>query len=69
MTSSEALPLDGLRVVDLADLKGELAGRVLADLGAEVLRVEPSQVEVLGEEGLHSLPRGGGFKEALGMVV
>lgn len=34
-------PLDGLRVVDLADEKGELAGRLLADLGADVVRVEP----------------------------
>ncbi len=35
------LPLSGLRVVDLADEKGELAGRLLADLGADVIRVEP----------------------------
>ena len=34
-------PLAGVRVVDLADEKGELCGRLLADLGAEVLRVEP----------------------------
>jgi crotonobetainyl-CoA:carnitine CoA-transferase CaiB-like acyl-CoA transferase len=33
--------LEGLRVVDLADEKGELAGRLLADLGADVVRVEP----------------------------
>ncbi|MEZ4356518.1 MAG: CoA transferase [Myxococcota bacterium] len=37
------LPLEGIRVLDLADEKGELAGRVLADLGAEVLRLEPPQ--------------------------
>ena len=35
------LPLVGLRVVDLADEKGELCGRLLADLGADVLRLEP----------------------------
>lgn len=35
------LPLTGLRVVDMADEKGELAGRLLADLGADVIRVEP----------------------------
>src|SRR5262245_12845979 len=34
-------PLAGLSVVDLADEKGELCGRLLADLGADVLRVEP----------------------------
>jgi crotonobetainyl-CoA:carnitine CoA-transferase CaiB-like acyl-CoA transferase len=34
--------LAGLRVLDLADEKGELCGRLLADLGAEVIRVEPS---------------------------
>lgn len=34
-------PLSGFRVLDLADEKGELAGRILADLGAEVVRVEP----------------------------
>jgi crotonobetainyl-CoA:carnitine CoA-transferase CaiB-like acyl-CoA transferase len=35
--------LTGYRVVDLADEKGELAGRILADFGAEVVRVEPPQ--------------------------
>ena len=34
-------PLLGLRIVDLADEKGELCGRLLSDLGAEVLRIEP----------------------------
>ena len=34
-------PLSGFRVVDLADEKGELCGRMLGDLGADVLRVEP----------------------------
>jgi crotonobetainyl-CoA:carnitine CoA-transferase CaiB-like acyl-CoA transferase len=38
---SNELPLEGTRVVDLADEKGELAGRLLADCGAEVIRVEP----------------------------
>ncbi len=31
----------GLRVVDLTDESGHLAGRILADLGAEVLKIEP----------------------------
>jgi crotonobetainyl-CoA:carnitine CoA-transferase CaiB-like acyl-CoA transferase len=34
-------PLGHLRVLDLTDLRGALAGRILADLGAEVLKVEP----------------------------
>ncbi len=36
-------PLHGIRVVDLTIERGELAGRLLADLGAEVLRVEPPE--------------------------
>ena len=35
------LPLEGLRVVDLTEDVGELCGRLLSDLGAEVVRVEP----------------------------
>ena len=38
-TSQAALA--GLRVVDMADEKGEMCGRYLADLGADVIRVEP----------------------------
>jgi len=34
-------PLDHLRVIDLTDLRGALAGRLLADLGADVVKVEP----------------------------
>ncbi len=34
-------PLAGLRVVDQADDRGALCGRLLADLGADVVRVEP----------------------------
>lgn len=46
-------PLAGLRVVDLADEKGELCGRVLADYGAEVIRVEPPTGAV--SRGLHPI--------------
>ncbi|MEV5651917.1 CoA transferase [Nocardia sp. NPDC052254] len=35
-----SLPLDGVRVLDLTDGLGESCGRYLADLGAEVVRVE-----------------------------
>ncbi|HYK66062.1 MAG TPA: CoA transferase [Patescibacteria group bacterium] len=41
MDSSEERPLNGIRVVDQAEDRGELCGRLLADLGAEVIRVEP----------------------------
>ena len=36
-----ALPLRGVRVLDLTDGLAESAGRFLADLGADVVRVEP----------------------------
>lgn len=32
--------LDGLRVVDLTDMRGALCARILADLGAEVIRIQ-----------------------------
>jgi crotonobetainyl-CoA:carnitine CoA-transferase CaiB-like acyl-CoA transferase len=35
-------PLSFLRVVDLCDLRGAMCGRMLADLGADVVLVEPS---------------------------
>jgi crotonobetainyl-CoA:carnitine CoA-transferase CaiB-like acyl-CoA transferase len=35
--------LDGYTALDLTDLKGQLCGRLLADLGMEVIKVEPPQ--------------------------
>lgn len=40
-TPSPAGALDGVRVIDLGDELAAYAGRLLADLGAEVIRVEP----------------------------
>ena len=39
--TNSGMPLADLRVVDMADEKGETCGRFLADLGADVIRVEP----------------------------
>src|SRR5580692_9961295 len=36
-------PLDGVRVLDLADKSCVYATKMLADLGAEVVRIEPPQ--------------------------
>ena len=36
-------PLEGLRVVDTTNNRGELCGRLLSDLGADVVLVEPPQ--------------------------
>lgn len=38
--AAEELPLHGVRMLDLTDGKGELSTRMLADLGADVVRVE-----------------------------
>ena len=31
------------RVLDLSDVRGQLGGMILADLGADVVRVEPTR--------------------------
>jgi crotonobetainyl-CoA:carnitine CoA-transferase CaiB-like acyl-CoA transferase len=41
--SSAALPLNGVRILDVAAGRLQTVGRMLADLGAEVLRVEPAE--------------------------
>ncbi|MEQ8717777.1 MAG: CoA transferase [Acidimicrobiales bacterium] len=48
--------LDGYRVLDLSDATGLLAGRILADLGADVVQAEP----VGGSSARSSPPQGGG---------
>src|SRR5262245_13283824 len=49
-------PLAHLRVVDLTDIRGALAGRLLGDLGADVVKVEPPH----GDPGRLRAPFAGG---------
>ncbi len=53
-------PLAHLRVVELTDLRGAFAGRLLADLGADVVKVEPSA----GDPGRLRPPFAGGSPSA-----
>lgn len=39
--AADLLPLRGIRVLELADRRGEFCGRLLAGLGAEVIKIEP----------------------------
>lgn len=43
--------LNGLRVLDLTEESGQLAGRILADLGADVLKIEPPGGDPLRRKG------------------
>lgn len=54
---SEHGPLAGYRALDLTDERGALAGRLLADLGIDVIKVEPPG----GEDGRRRLPWAGDF--------
>ncbi|WP_024814565.1 CaiB/BaiF CoA-transferase family protein [Acidovorax sp. JHL-3] len=57
-TTSRPLPLAGLRVVEFTHMvMGPTCGMVLADLGAEVIKVEP----VEGDRTRHLLGAGAGF--------
>lgn len=46
--------LSAYRILDLCDERGALAGRILADLGAEVIRVEPREGDPLRARGPRS---------------
>ena len=58
MTQPKTLPLAGLRVVEFTHMvMGPTCGMVLADLGAEVIKVEPLE----GDRTRHLLGAGAGF--------
>src|SRR3954452_22624902 len=44
MSDAEPLsgPLAGLRILELADESGQFCGKLLGDLGADVLKIEPT---------------------------
>jgi crotonobetainyl-CoA:carnitine CoA-transferase CaiB-like acyl-CoA transferase len=56
---TSALPLGGIRVVDLSGPLGSYCGRLLADAGADVLKVEPPE----GDELRRRPPFAGGCAE------
>ena len=43
MSDTQSLPgpLAGLRALELADEKGQFCGKLLGDLGADVIKIEP----------------------------
>ena len=61
----DTAPLAHVRVVDLTDLRGALAGRLLADLGADVLKVEPPA----GDPDRRRPPRAGGGTDPDGSLA
>ena len=58
MNTTTSLPLEGLRVVEFTHMvMGPTCGMILADLGAEVIKVEPIE----GDRTRHLLGSGAGF--------
>ena len=51
MTTPASGPLSGLRVLELADEKGQFCGKLMADLGADVVKIEPPGGEATRSSG------------------
>ena len=51
MMTSNPLPLDGIRVLDLSGPVGAYGGRLLADIGADVVKVELPEGDELRRQG------------------
>ena len=51
MPGKTAAPLAGIRVIDMADASAALATRRLADLGAEVIKIEPPEGDAARRHG------------------
>ena len=47
--------LDGYKALDLTDLKGQLCGRLLADLGMDVIKIEPPEGDSVRNYGVSRL--------------
>ena len=50
-TTSDQYPLSGVRVLDLADERAIYGAKLLADLGATVVRIESSAGDPLRDRG------------------
>ncbi len=58
---AKPMVLDGIRIIDLAHPYGQYAGKLLADLGADVIKIEPPQ----GDEGRRVPPFKNGTSSSL----
>ncbi len=54
-TELQSAPLSGVRVVDLTDAQASFSSRLLADLGAEVVKIEPPEGPGNVSRGLFSM--------------